>query len=87
MKPIKTHTFNRRKYLITVSPKLDGMCDTFKKEREIVLMAPLKTRAGLITAVHEAMHALDWKASEGRIDKDSKELGGFLWRLGYRRVQ
>ena len=86
MKPICTHTFNRRKYLITISPFLDGVCDTFKKEREIILMAPLETRAGLITAVHEAMHALDWKTSENRIDKDSKELGIFLWRLGYRRV-
>jgi len=87
MKPVRTHTFNRRKYLITVSPLLDGVCDTYKKEREIILMAPLETKAGLITVVHEAMHALDWKASEDRVDSDSKELGTFLWRLGYRKIK
>jgi len=87
MEPVKTHTFNGRKYLITVSPLLDGVCDTYKKEREIIIMAPLETKAGLITVVHEAMHALAWKTSENKIDKDSKELGTFLWRLGYRRIR
>ena len=84
MRPVRTHTFNGRKYLVVVKPPLDGMCSTYNPERELVIMESLRVKNGLITAVHEAMHALNWKASEDKVDKDSKELGTFLWRLGYR---
>ena len=82
-KPVKTHSFNGRRYKITVC-ELDGACDTFKKERELLIMRDLSTLAGLITAIHEALHAEDWKEREDRIDQISKDLGRFLWRLGYR---
>ena len=62
------------------------MCSTYNPERELVIMESLRKKNGLITAIHEAMHALNWKASEEKVDKDSKELGTFLWRLGFRWV-
>ena len=86
MKSVKTHTFHKRKYKIGVGPPLDGMCSQYKSERELNIMVSLRTRNGLITAVHEAMHALNWRAAETQIDQDSKELGIFLWRLGFRWV-
>jgi hypothetical protein len=48
------------------------------------ILVPLKTRKGLITALHETLHAEDWVKSEKVVDRVSKEIGNFLWRLGYR---
>ena len=59
---VKTATLNGRKYKITID-KLDGICDTYNKEREIVIMADLNTMNGLITVCHEVLHAEDWKES------------------------
>ena len=85
---MKTHTFNGRKYRIYLDPDLDGWCDQYKcNELGIHLLKDLKTRAGLITAIHETLHAVNWRASEEKVDQDSKEIGAFLWRLGYRRKE
>ena len=84
MKPVKTHTFNGRKYKIIVSPPLDGQCTTYKSERELWIMESLKTRNGLITAIHESLHAENWAAKEETVVRVSSEIGDFLWRLGYR---
>ena len=80
---VKTHSFNGRRYKITVY-SFNGMCDTYNKEREIVILADLQTRNGLVTAIHEALHASSWTASENNVDRTSTEIGRFLWRLGYR---
>ena len=82
---VKTHTFNGRRYLITVKSLADGYCDTYNKERELIICAKLKTKNGLITAIHEALHAECWTASEDTVDRVSKEIGTFLWRLGFRK--
>jgi len=85
MAEVKTHTFNGRKYKIHVDPGLDGWCDQFKcNVHELHLLRDMSTRAGLITAIHEALHAENWSETEDTIDRVSKEIGTFLWRLGYR---
>jgi hypothetical protein len=81
---MKTHTFCGKTYHITVE-ELDGLCDTFKKEYELIVMRDLNTQAGLITAIHEALHACNWHSSEVMVDQTSTDIGRFLWRLGYRK--
>ena len=83
---VKTHTFNGRRYKIDID-KIDGYCEQYvinENSRSLVILADLKTRKGLITAIHEALHASDWRQSEEAVDRVSKEIGSFLWRLGYR---
>jgi len=85
VRPVKTHIFNGRKYYIDID-KLDGWCDQFKlNKRFIHVLADVKTKNGLISIIHEALHAEDWAATEEVVDRVSKEIGGFLWRLGYRK--
>ena len=83
---MKTHTFNGRRYKVFIDPDLDGWCEQFKCNiHEIHLLRDTKTRAGLITAIHEALHAENWSKEEKDIDRVSREIGTFLWRLGYRK--
>ena len=83
MAKVKTATFNGRKYQITVE-KLDGMCDTYKKEQELVILADLNTRTGLETAIHESLHACSWSKTEDLVAVTAKDISRFLWRVGYR---
>lgn len=84
---VKTHSFNKHKYKI-ITEILDGWCDiTDKQVFYLVINRKLKERVGLITAIHEALHASDWKAEEQTIERVSKEIGSFLWRLGFRKVK
>jgi hypothetical protein len=86
---MKSQTFNGRKYWVEVNPpkRIDGSCSTYKPDRELVIYADMKTRNGLVTAIHEALHACRWPASEEAVDKTSYDIGRFLWGLGYRRVE
>ncbi len=86
MKPVKTHTFHGRRYYITTEP-LCGSCTTYKRENELFIQADLNKRVGLITAIHECLHAENWAASEEVVERVSAEIGSFLWRLGYRRKE
>lgn len=79
-KPVKTHTFNGRKYLITLA-QLDGICDTYSKEREIIILTDLNTRKGLETAIHEGLHASCWPAGEDAVLVTAKDIASFLWRI------
>jgi hypothetical protein len=81
---MKSHTFNGRKYKVTIEA-LDGMCDTYNKERELVIMADLNTRCGLETAIHEALHCCHWPASEDSVTATAYDIARFLWRLGFRK--
>lgn len=87
--PVKTHTFNGRKYRLFIRQPIDGMTDTYslssQNAREINIFADTATKNGLVTLIHEALHAENWAASEKVVDRVSKEIGLFLWRLGYRR--
>ena len=88
---VKTATFNGRKYKIDLCEEpLDGYCDQYKlseSQRTLCIWTPLDKRNGLITAIHEALHASDWHASEETVDRISNDMGRSLWRLGYRRVK
>jgi hypothetical protein len=86
MTTVKTHTFHGRKYKIDIDPgRIDGVCDQYKcDERVMCLFADLKTQAGLISAIHEGLHASNWAATEEVVDRVSTDIGRFLWRLGYR---
>ena len=87
MSKVKTHTFNGHKYKIHLMPFIfDGLTDIDEKvEYNMFVFANLKTRNGLITLIHEALHASKWKATEEEVERTAKEIGDFLWRLGYRR--
>ena len=83
---VKTATFNSRVYKIDIDPDgTVGMCDQFDpQDRWLHIFTDLNTKKGIITTIHEALHAEDWKESEERIDQISEDIGRFLWRLGYR---
>ena len=81
---MQTHTFRGRRYKIGVNPAPDGDCSQYKAERELNIYADMKTRNGLVTALHESLHACHWSATEEMVDETSKDIGRFLWALGYR---
>jgi len=83
---IRTHTFNGRKYQIDIKDSIDGVCDQYNTNRCLLICADLSKRNGLITAIHEALHAESWVKDEDTVDRVSKEIGTFLWRLGYRHL-
>lgn len=88
-KPVETHIFHGRRYKIDLQ-KFDGICDTYnlvESDRTLRIMVSLKTRNGLITAIHEALHAENWAATESVVERVSSEIGDFLWRLGYRKTK
>ncbi len=80
---IKSHSFHGRKYLIDIGP-CDGLCNTHTCEREIHIFKDLNTRGGLETAIHEALHASQWPASEESVERTAYDIARFLWRLNYR---
>jgi len=83
-KKVRTHTFHGRRYKIVVCQE-DGNTDTYTlNERFLSIYADMATRNGLITAIHESLHAENWAASEKVVERVSTEIGRFLWRLGYR---
>jgi len=85
MKPVKTHKFNGRRYKIDIDV-LDGLVDqyTLHNDRTLRILTGLKTKKGLVTVIHESLHAENWAATEEVVDRVSREIGSFLWRLGYR---
>ena len=84
MKKVKTHSFNGNRYNIRFW-KFDGATDVDRSPRDMPIAAKPNTRNEIITLIHEAMHAGNWDKHEETIDRSSKEIGSFLWRLGYRR--
>ena len=85
---VKTHTFNGRKYDIYFG-QIDGCCEQYSikpTDREIAIFAKPNTRNELETIIHECLHAENWAATEGVVDRVSSEIGGLLWRLGYRKT-
>ena len=79
MNNVRTHSFNGKKYDILIG-EFDEMADTYG-EYSIVINGVLNTQRGLITLIHEAMHAGNWDKREETIDRSSKEIGRLLWRL------
>lgn len=83
---IKTHTFCGKKYDIHVGEKLDGFTDT-DNHYGLVVERDLKSRVGLETTIHEALHACSWSTPEDKVEKIAYDIARFLWRLGYRKVK
>ena len=81
---MKTATFNGRKYLVTVDKAPDGECSQYNPERELNIFADMGTRNGLITALHECLHASRWSETEEVVERVSRDIGRFLWNIGYR---
>jgi len=89
MKPIRTHNFNGTKYDIKVydpnKERIDGLCDSPKGSGPVLrIFVDINTRKGLETCIHEALHAEGWAKSEEVVERVGREIGAFLWRLGYR---
>jgi len=84
---IRTHTFCGRKYHISVGA-MDGITDQEDDDQSwLFILRSLNTKAGMETAVHEALHACNWKATEDDVALTSKDIARFLWRLGYRKEE
>lgn len=84
---VRTATINGRQYKIFLREPVDGLTATYKMERAIEIFTPLDTQNGLITLIHESLHASNWAKSEATVDRTSKDIGRLLWRLGYRIEQ
>ncbi len=93
---VETHRFNGTKYRIEVDDPFLGLCDKPegpKKDRYPALRLSKGlphgnekgARTGLITLMHEMIHASNWNLSEEIVDRMAVDMGGLLWRLRYRR--
>jgi len=82
---VKTHTFNKVKYEIHFLHDCDGAADTrHSSQPNLEVFCKPYTRNELISLIHEALHA-EGNNQEERVEMLSREIGSFLWRLGYRR--
>lgn len=86
MRPVKTHIFNGNKYQVYVGP-LKGITSVSKNSPlELnVRTDGVSPRKLLEVLVHEALHAMNWDATEERVERTAKDVSRFLWRLDYRR--
>lgn len=85
-KTVRTATFSSVRYVVDTDP-IDGCCSPPKPcdhTPTLRVCRPLNTRVGLVTVIHEAMHASNYNKHEATVDRASKDIGRFLWRLGYR---
>ena len=93
---VRTHTFNKVRYKIGVDEPYVGWCDKPKSPQKneypaIRLPSGLPkgekkgAKLGLISLIHECIHAERWTLPEKRVDQIATEIGSLLWRLGYRR--
>lgn len=86
MRQIKTHTFNHHRYVVAMWP-VKGLTDVCRSSPlTLALNTKEPEKRLLATTIHEALHACDWNMSEKKVDRISKDIGSFLWRLGYRQT-
>jgi len=58
-----------------------------KKDNTIELDPNIITeRERLRVTVHEAYHIAEWKATERKVDRISRQIADVLWSQGYRRT-
>ena len=85
---VKSHTFCGRRYDIDIldGQILHGICTKRNPpgRSEIIIAPKINSQEGIITVVHEALHASRWRMQEKTVDRIATDLGRFLWRLGYR---
>lgn len=88
MRCVKTHKFNGIKYDIDFCGPIDGNCDYPKGQRpSIRILCNPESKNGLITLIHESLHAENWAITEEVVDRVSTEIGNLLWKLGYRKIK
>ncbi|KKK68751.1 hypothetical protein LCGC14_2940900 [marine sediment metagenome] len=96
MKKVRTHRFNGVKFHIGVDEPYVGWCDKpgrpdsteypgIRLPEGLPCGEKSGAKEGLITLIHEMLHAENWDPSEKRVDQIATDMGGLLWRLGYRR--
>ena len=83
---MRTHTFNGVRYLICTD-RLKGICIPPGSQAELDIACDLRTKQGLITAIHEALHGENYNWSEKYVERMGREIGTFLWRLGFRHTE
>lgn len=83
---MKSATFRGTKYSVDLCGPIDGSCQSPKEGGlpRLMICIPLNERRGLITAIHEALHACSFLKSEDAVTETAEDIGRFLWRLGYR---
>ena len=81
---MKTITLCGHKYKVSEGA-IDGLCDTHKKEMELINLTPPGTRNHLETWIHEALHGCDWNKNEAMVMQTGHDIARLLWALGYRR--
>jgi len=84
MKPVKTHSFQGTRYELLWASDVDGFLEEPGEPRALMVNDKLPPKQLLETLIHEAMHAIEPRMTEKRVDRISGELTRFLWRLGYR---
>ena len=90
-RPVKTHIFNGNKYLIKHLPPSRiqkgtayGTADhPTTKNKCIEIANNLEGKELLRVYIHEALHCINFLWPENFVDRASRDLSGFLWRLGY----
>jgi len=87
--PVKSHTFNGRKYKVELTERIDGVTDVpgTPDPYEILILDGNDLKA-LHSALHEGLEAIG--ASDIHDYRDDGypktwDVAKFLWRLGYRR--
>ncbi|MEK6832848.1 MAG: hypothetical protein AABY32_02280 [Nanoarchaeota archaeon] len=91
MKKLFFHKFNKKLYEIKLSNRTDssdGSCDDpSTKKKTIVIKEKLNPKRKLEVFIHEALHALFWNLEEETVTNSAEDIGKFLWKLGYRKIE
>jgi len=86
MKPVKTATFRGTKYEIELDGPIDGRCEGTHdtKNPKLSIYVDLDSKVGLITVIHEALHACCFAKTEKIVTETAEDIARFLRRLGYK---
>ena len=77
------HVFNGHPHKVVCDKDMLGLTLTDVRN-SIVLWTDLSKKLGLQIAVHEGMHAEFPKLPENVVEIVGREIGDYLWKLGYR---
>ena len=83
-RPVRTHTFRGVRYEIIRGQDVDGFVHIEGEPEPLFLQSGLSPPRHMETCIHEALHAIEPRMTEGRVNGISSDLARWLWRLGYR---
>jgi len=92
-RPVKTHTFRRRRWLVEDNVKLPdgefGMCEEPRlagcEFRRIQIPIDGEELHELDTIIHESIHA-SCELDEQCVTESATDIARLLWRLGWRKI-